>query len=229
MADIQHMAGQDNVAADALSWDPASSATVAHVLPGMIKVLHGIAERQSSCSSMLQACKFPSLQVKACEVEGVSMLCDVSTGCLRAPIPEAGRLLMFRAIHGVAHPGIWTTRKMISARLVWPGMWADVASWCRDCMVCQRAKVTKQTLSPVQAILIPSRRFSHVHVDLVGPVDGFIYLMTMVDQATRWLEAVPLKGIVASSCIEVFLSTWIANFGVLEMVTSDRGTQFFFR
>jgi hypothetical protein len=61
MANIQHVEGQDNVAADALSWPPASSATVAHVLPGMIKVLHGIAKRQSSCSSTLQACKFPSL------------------------------------------------------------------------------------------------------------------------------------------------------------------------
>jgi hypothetical protein len=147
------------------------------------------------------------------------VLCDVSTVRLRAPIPEADRLLMFGAIHGVAYTGIRTTRRMISARFVWPGMRADVASWCRDCMACQRAKVTKQHLSPVQAILIPSRRFSHVHVDLVGPVDGFIYLMTMVDRATRWLEAVSLKGIAASSCIEVFLSTWIARFGFLEIVT----------
>jgi hypothetical protein len=36
-------------------------------------------------------------------------------------------------------------------------------------------------------------------VDLVGPLlaseDGYLYVMTMVDRTTRWLEAVPLKNI----------------------------------
>jgi hypothetical protein len=109
-------------------------------------------------------------------------------------------------------------------------MRTNVASWCRDSVACQQAKVTKKPRSPVQAIPIPSRRFSPVHVDLVGPFaafeDGFIYLMTMVGRTTRWLEAVPLKGIAASACIEVFCSAWIAGFGVPETITTDRGTQF---
>ncbi len=97
-------------------------------------------------------------------------------------------------------------------------------------MACQRAKVTKQPRSPVQAIPIPSKRFSNVHVDLVGPFtaseDGFMYLITMVDRTTRWLEAVPLKSITVSSCVEVFFSSWIACFGVPKTIVSDRGTQF---
>ncbi len=50
--------------------------------------------------------------------------------------------------------------------------------------------------------------------------------MTMVDRTTRWLEAVPLKGISASTCIDVFFATWVARFGVPETITTDRGTQF---
>jgi hypothetical protein len=61
-ADIRHAAGQDIVAADALSWPPVSSATVAPVLPGVVRDLHGIAARHSPCPSMLQASKSPSLQ-----------------------------------------------------------------------------------------------------------------------------------------------------------------------
>ncbi len=227
-ADIQHIAGQENVGADALSSPPASPATVAPVALGMVADLYGIAFHQSSFSSMLQASKSPSLQVRTCEVEGVSVLCDVSTGRLRSLVPEADRPLVFKTIHGVPRPGIRAMRRMISAHFLWPGMRADMASGCRDCVACQGAKVTKQPQAPVQAIPIPSQRFSHVHVDLVGPFaaseDGFLYLMTMMDHTTRWLEAV--FSVSTSTCIDVFFSTWVARFGVPETVTSDRGTQF---
>ncbi len=189
-------------------------------------LLHVSAPAPARCG----ASKSPSLQVRACEVEGVSLWCATSTGRLRPLVPEVDRPLIFEAIHGVAHPGIRATRRMIAARFVWPGMRSDVAAWCRDCVACQKAKVTKQPRSRVQAIPIPTRRFSHVHVDLVGPFaaseDGFLYLMTMTDRTTQWLEAVPLKGIAASSCIEAFCSSWIARFGVPCTVTTDRGSQF---
>ncbi len=227
-ADIQHIAGQESVGGDALSRPPASPATVAPVALGMVADLHGIAFRQSSCPCMLQASKSPSLQVRTCEVEGVSVLCDIFTGHLPPLVPEADRPLVFKAIHGVPHPGIRATRRMISAHFLWPGMRADMASGCRDCVVCQPAKVTKQPRAPVQSIPIPSRRFSHMPVDLVGSFaaseDGFLYLMTMMDHTTRWLEAI--FSISTSTCIDVFFSTWVARFGVPETVTSDRGTQF---
>ncbi len=147
-------------------------------------------------------------------MEGVSLLCNESTGRLRPLVPEADRLLVFEAIHGVAHPGIRVTRRMIAACFLWPGMQSDIATWCRNCVACQRAKVTRQPKAPVQPIAIPKRRFSHVHVDLVGPLpvsaDGYVYMMTMIDRTSRWLEAAPLKGISSASCMEAFLSTWVA-------------------
>jgi transposase InsO family protein len=48
----------------------------------------------------------------------------------------------------------------------------------------------------------------------------------MVDRTTWWLEAIPLKSISASTCTEVFFSTWVPCFGVMETVTSDSPTQF---
>jgi hypothetical protein len=56
-------------------------------------------------------------------------------------------------------------------------------------------------------------------MDLVGMVsedNHFTYLMMMVDRTTWWVEAVPLKGIAAASCIEAFMSSWVACNGVPE-------------
>ena len=118
----------------------------------------------------------------------------------------------------------------MSARVVWRGMASDLAAWCRACQQCQRAKVTKQPAAPVQPIPIPQSRFSHVHVDLVGPLpvssDSFTYILTIIDRTTRWLEAVPLKDMTASTCSAAFMSSWVARFGMPATLTSDRGTQF---
>jgi hypothetical protein len=90
--------------------------------------------------------------------------------------------------------------------------------------------VTQQEHTSVEAIPVPARRFSHVHVDIVGPLPpsskGHTYLLTMLDRATRWPEVVPLKDITAQSCADAFVDTWVARYGVPNTVTSDRGTQF---
>ncbi len=135
-SDIRHVAGQDNTAADAQSRPPISTITAPSRPTEIVADLQGIAARQLSCQSTLQASKSPSLRVKACEVEGVSLLCDESTGRLRPLVPEADRPLVFEAIHGMAHPGIRATRRLIAARFLWPGMRSDIAAWCRSCLAC---------------------------------------------------------------------------------------------
>ncbi len=79
------------------------------------------------------------------------------------------RRQVFAALHGVAHPGIRASRRLISHRFLWKGMRTDIANWCRDFQACQRSKTTRQPAAAVQPIPVPSGRFSHVHVDLVGP------------------------------------------------------------
>jgi hypothetical protein len=128
-ADIRHVAGQENTAADALSRPPISTISSPSQPTEVVADLRGIAARQLSCQSTLQASKSPSLQVKACEVEGVSLLCDEPTGRLSPLVPEVDRPLVFEAIRSVAHPGIRATRRLIAARFLWPGMRSDIAAW----------------------------------------------------------------------------------------------------
>ena len=72
--------------------------------------------------------------------------------------------------------------------------------------------------------------FKRVAIDLVGPIgppseDGHRYISTLVDFATRYPEAVPLKNIdtetVAEALVDIF-----SRLGVPEEILSDLGTQF---
>ena len=80
-----------------------------------------------------------------------------------------------------------------------------------------------------QHIPVPSRSFSHVHVDLVGPLptsEGFTHLFTVINRTTRWAEAIPLQSTLAAAYARALFSGWIASIGVPAAMTSNRGAQF---
>jgi hypothetical protein len=130
-----------------------------------------IAANQRTCQETLKAANSTSLQPHNVEIQGEQVVCDVSIGQPRPIIPVPHR------------SGIRATRRLMAACMVWRGMSPDVSAWCRDCQLCSRGKASPQHTVPVQAIPIPERRFTHVHMDLVGPLpasaEGFMYLFTI--------------------------------------------------
>jgi Integrase zinc binding domain len=150
------------------------------------------------------------------QLEGRTVKVDVSSGVMRPLVPAGLRQRVFEAVHRLAHPGIRATRRLIASRYLWPGLATNVRQWCRECQDCQRAKAGKRPSPPIQPIAVPTIRFSHIHVDLVGPLppaaDGSQYILTAVDWSTRWVEAFPLKAVAASDCAEALVSGWVARY-----------------
>jgi hypothetical protein len=76
----------------------------------------------------------------------------------------------------------------------------------------------------------PTQRFSHPHVDLVGPLPtstgGHTHLLTVLDRLTQWAEAIPLRSTSAESCATALIGGWVESFRVPEQITSDCGRQF---
>jgi Integrase zinc binding domain len=155
-----------------------------------------MAAEQLSCADCKVMEQSAVLKVNFFKGSHYQLLCDYSKGSPWPLVPASQRRAVFAAIHGVAHPGVLATRRLISARFVWPKMAADIATWCRDCVQCSVSKVTTHARAAVEPIDLPPPRFAHLHVNLVGPfpvsAGSNRYLFTVIDRSTRWVEAVPV-------------------------------------
>ena len=161
--------------------------------------------------------------------QGRTLLFDTSTGRPRPLVPRDMRRHVFDLTHGLSHPSSRSTAKLMSKRFVWLGINKDARDWSRSCTACQKSKIHRHTESGTGYFPQPTIRFSHLHVDIVGPLtpsEGYQYLFTATERSTRWPEAVPLTEATAHSCADALLYNWVSRFGVPDDITSDPGPAF---
>jgi transposase InsO family protein len=228
---LVHTPGVENVVADTLSRPGSDTgAPLAAIAEPPPVIWSDLAAAQAADQDLHRYLPDSKLQISFYKLSsGETLAGDLSTGSFRPLVPEPYRRKIFDSLHGLAHPGVKASRRLISARYVWPGLSADVTTWCRQCVNCQRSKIVRHVHLPPEPIAIPPRRFAHLHVDLVGPLPvsrGFQYIFTIIDRTSRWVEAVPLVATTAADCAEALFHAWITRYGVPAAITSDRGPQF---
>jgi hypothetical protein len=188
-----------------------------------------IAAAQTSCPDVASMRASTALSIVSKPMGEHQLLGDESTGEFRPLLPPQFREAAFLSSHGIAHPGIQATCRLVSSRFCWPHMSKQVAIMARSCLHCQCSKVHRHVHLQPEQIEIPRRRFAHIHVHLVGPLPrsaGFSYLLTILDRTSRWPEAVPLAAVSAADCAAGFFHGWVQRFGLPATITSDRGPQF---
>ncbi|GBL79713.1 Transposon Ty3-I Gag-Pol polyprotein [Araneus ventricosus] len=218
--DIKYIKGENNIVADTLS----RVTEVSSIDYDQI----GDAQTQDEELKSLQT--ITSLNLKEYLLpSGKYLWCDTSTSKIRPYIPQAFRKQIFHHIHGLSHPGIKSTIKLMNSKFIWLSIKKDVQLWTRTCIPCQKAKINRHTKTKLGEFEVPSGRFCVVHIDLIGPLPpsrGNIYCLTCIDRFSNWMEAIPLDNISADTVARAFYSNWIARFGTPHKLITDRGTQF---
>ena len=131
-----------------------------------------------------------------------------------------------------AHLGVDKTYERIVARFYWPGVRRAVVDFCKGCDVCQKTAprpVQRNPLIPLPIIDVP---FSRIGMDIVGPLPksarGHRYILVIMDYATRFPEAIPLRAASAKAIAhELFML--FSRVGIADSLISDQGTNFMSR
>jgi hypothetical protein len=188
-----------------------------------------LAAAQESCPDIRTKQASPTLRIVSRQLNDAQLLGDISTGQFRPLLPDAFRTAAIRSLHEVHHPGVRATTRLVKTSFCWPKMGKDIATVARSCLGCQLGKVHRHIKLQPETIAVPHRRFSHLHVDLVGPLptsSGYNHLFTIIDRTTRWPEVIPLSSTSAADCAAALFSGWVQRFGLPSTITSDRGPQF---
>jgi cleavage and polyadenylation specificity factor subunit 1 len=129
-----------------------------------------MAAAQWTCEDTQEIISKSSLKIKFFPTTGKDLACDVSQVTARPVVPVSFRKQVFSSIHNITHPGIRARKQLISVRFVWRKMGSQIAELCRDCRSCAKSKTTTTVHSSFQPTEMPAKRFSHVHINLVGPL-----------------------------------------------------------
>ena len=250
--DVRHIAGLKNTGSDFLSRIPpelrgsayvenASSSEPSEQKCADIASIEGqrlscmsstvIFDAQAECRELelIKAGKHASsVTFQQVEIAGVELWCEMSQSQPRPFLPKPLRTFVMKQMH-YAHKGIKESVRLISTHYYWSEMRADITRFVQTCHECQSNKPSKCTPPHYGTFEVPDKRFTHCHLDIVGPMpesEGCKYLLSIVDRTTRLFFALPIAEPSAKTCAQQFLLHYVSLFGVPSACTSDRGANF---
>jgi hypothetical protein len=148
--------------------------------------------------------------------------------------PEKLKEPLLRRYHDdpvAGHLGIDRTYDSIQKRFYWPSMFSTVRDYVKSCHTCQTCR--SNNAKPL-GLMKPSEitfPWEKVSIDLIGPLpktkNGNEYILVIIDTASGWPEAFPVRQ--TSATAEGVASLTLAVFchwGFPNRIVSDNGPQF---
>lgn len=156
-----------------------------------------------------------------------------SMGDWKLAVPTVLRGAILQQCHEAkwaGHPGIERTTSVVQQGYYWPTLGPDVREYVARCDSCQRRKSPPGLKAPLEAPFFPTRPFEQISMDIVGPLPrsgrGYKYLLTMIDNFTRYAEAIPLKEITADETARALVEAIVTRHGAPDRLLTDQGRNF---
>src|SRR5215469_13673362 len=146
-------------------------------------------------------------------------------------VPKNLRMNLLTIAHDMpmsGHLGTKKTLERINRVFHWPNINDNVRRFCESCEICQKTfpkgMIKKVPLGKMPIIDVPFKRLA---IDLIGKInpaseEGHTYILTLVDYATRYPEAVALKKMDVITVAEELYNIY-TRIGIPEEVLSDLG------
>ena len=125
------------------------------------------------------------------------------------------------------HQGFDKTLQRLRSEAYWVNMARDVDAYCRQCTMCQQAKLPSPTRAPLTNIPI-GQPWEMIAVDILEvPVScqNNRYLLVVQDYFTKWATAIALPDQTAVRITRELVKLF-SEFGVPSIVHSDQGRNF---
>lgn len=127
------------------------------------------------------------------------------------------------------HLGIRKTYKRLEDRVYWPNLRRSVSDFVKSCVPCQTCKVDHASKPAMSSSFHPERVWDVLAIDLMGPYTSGVkqskYLLTVVDQFSKYVEIVPLRTATAKIIVEKLWDI-LCHWGLVRCIITDNGTQF---
>ena len=128
------------------------------------------------------------------------------------------------------HPGVNGTQKRVARHFYWHGMYKDINDYVLSCHICHKTKPGTRLKSLPQPLPVAPRPWHTVTMDLITglpQVGSFNAVYVFVDKYSKMVQIVRVSDtITAQGCIEVFYDSIYKNFGLPEVLISDRDPRF---
>ena len=148
-------------------------------------------------------------------------------------VPRALKEVVLSGCHDEITTGHFSSRKTLSKirqNYFWKNMSQDCSLYVHSCVNCSTQKKANLTARAPLINYQAGNPLDRVHIDILGPFpisrSGNRYVLMLIDQFTRWLEAYPLPDQTAEQVARVVVDQFIARFGSPLYIHSDQGRNF---
>ena len=117
----------------------------------------------------------------------------------------------------IPHPRTKRTYDLISLRYWWPGMRKSIEDYIKNCDLCQRRNGDREFVAPLRQTEEPMTPNAVTSMDVTGPYlltqQGNRYLVTFIDQFSRYVEAFPVPDQTAKTLAHVYATQIVTRHG----------------